>query len=58
MNRKRNIKKAIETQRKRLDRMAGQRENLTMLLDEAKRMDWLIGVYETRSTTECIGKDA
>lgn len=58
MNRKRNIKKAIETQRKRLDRMAGQRENLTMLLDEAKRMDWLIGVYETRRTMECIGKDA
>lgn len=58
MNRKRNIKKAIETQRKRLDRMAGQRENLTMLLDEAKRMDWLIGVYETRRTAECVGKDS
>ena len=58
MNRKRNIKRAIETQRKKLDRMAGQRENLIMLLDEAKRMDWLIGVYETRRTSECIGKDA
>lgn len=58
MNRQRSIKRAIETQRRKLDRMAGQMENLTMLLDEAKRMDWLIGVYETRKTTECIGKNA
>lgn len=58
MNRQTNIKRAIEAQRRKLDRMAGQAEDLTMLLEEAHRMDRLIGLYETRRMTECICKDA
>jgi len=53
-----NIKRAIEAQRKRLDRMAGQTRDLSMLLDEARKMDWLIELYENRRTKECIVKDA
>lgn len=52
------IKRAIEVQRRRLNRMAEQTENLTALLDEAQKMDRLLDIYETRRTTECIRKDA
>ncbi len=58
MNRQTNIKRAIEAQRIKLDRMAGQTEDLTTLLDEAQKMDRLIEVYETRKVTECICMDA
>ncbi len=58
MNGQMNIKRAIEAQRKRLDRMAGQTRDLSMLLDEARKMDWLIELYENRRTKECIVKDA
>ena len=58
MNRQTNIKRAIEEQRIKLDRMAGQTEDLTTLLDEAQKMDRLIEVYETRKVTECIRMDA
>ena len=58
MNRQTNIKRAIEAQRIKLDRMAGQTEDLTTLLDEAQKMDRLIEVYETRKATECMRMDA
>lgn len=43
-----NVQKAIESQRERLDRMAGRAEDLTELLDEARKMDRLIEAYEDR----------
>lgn len=46
-----NIQKAIESQRERLDRMAGHAKDLTELLEEARKMDRLIEVYENRRTT-------
>lgn len=58
MNKQTNIKRAIEAQRKRLDRMTRQTRDLTTLLDEAQKMDWLIEVYETRKMTECIRMNA
>lgn len=58
MNRQMNIRRSIEVQRRKLDRMAGQTKDLTKLLEEAERMDWLIGIYESRKTAECIKKDA
>ena len=47
MDRQTNIKKVIETQREKLDRMAAeQTDDLTGLLDEARRMDRMIEAYE------------
>lgn len=45
-----NIKEAIEEQRKKLDHMAENAENLTELLEEARRMDSLIEAYEDLNT--------
>lgn len=58
MNGQKNIKRAIERQRSKLDRMAGQTEDLTMIVEEAGKMDRLIEIYESRRTMECIRKDA
>lgn len=46
-----NVKRAIEAQRVRLDRKAERASDLTTLLEEAKEMDRLIEVYESRKTT-------
>lgn len=48
MARQMNIQKAMESQREKLDRMAGRAENLTELLEEARKMDRLIEAYENR----------
>ena len=56
MNRQMNIKKTIEAQRERMDKMSERTDNLTELLEEAQRMDWLIGIYETKRSTGCIRK--
>ena len=53
-----NIKKTIEAQRERMDKMSERTDNLTELLEEAQRMDWLIGIYETKRSTGCIRKNA
>ena len=45
-----NIKKAIEVQRTRIDRMAKRSENLIKLLYEAQKMDRLVEAYESRKT--------
>lgn len=52
------IKKVIEAHRKRLDRMARESDNLSELLEEAKKMDRLFEIYETKKATACIPKDA
>lgn len=46
-----NIKKAIEAQREKLDRMAKQTDDLTRLLEEARKMDRLIEKYEDQKET-------
>lgn len=46
-----NIKKAIEVQRTRIDRMAKRSENLIKLLYEAQKMDRLVEAYESRKTS-------
>lgn len=46
-----NIKEKIEEQRKKLDHMAEHAENLTELLEEARKMDSLIESYENQNTT-------
>lgn len=51
MNPRMNIKKMIEEQRKKLEHMAEHTENLTELLEEARKMDSLIEAYENRNTT-------
>lgn len=58
LNRQMNIKKTIEAQRERMDKMSERTDNLTELLEEAQRMDWLIGIYETKRSTGCIRKNA
>ena len=58
MNRQMNIEKTIEAQRERLDQMAEKTDDLTELLEEAQRMDWLIGIYETRRSTGLARKNA
>ena len=45
-----NIKKAIEVQRTRIDRMAKRADDLTKLLYEARKMDRLVEAYESRKT--------
>lgn len=45
-----NIKKAIEAQRIRIDRMAKRSDDLTKLLHEAKEMDRLVAAYESEKT--------
>ena len=42
-----NMKKAIEVQRTRIDRMAKRSENLIKLLYEAQKMDRLVEAYES-----------
>lgn len=46
-----NIKEAIEKQRRTLDHMAENAEDLTLLLEEARKMDLLIETYERQNTT-------
>lgn len=46
-----NIKQAIEEQRSVLDKMAKNATQLTELLEEARKMDRLIEVYETEVHT-------
>ncbi|HBN57045.1 MAG TPA: hypothetical protein DD414_09745 [Lachnospiraceae bacterium] len=46
MNGLKNIKKAIEAQRERLDRMAKHTDDLNKLLEESRKMDRLIEKYE------------
>lgn len=46
-----NVKKAIEEQRRKLDQMAEKAENLTDLLEEARKMDRLIEAYENEQVT-------
>lgn len=45
-----NIKKAIEVQRTRIDRMAKRTDDLTKLLYEARKMDRLVEAYESGKT--------
>lgn len=45
MNKTKEIKTAIETQRRKLDHMAEKADCLTALLEEAQQMDRLIEEY-------------
>ncbi len=45
------IRKEIEEQRKRLDSLADQMEDLVGLLEEARKMDLLVEEYEAQITT-------
>jgi len=46
MKEQKSIKRAIETQRKKLDDLAERRQDLTELLVEAQKLDRLVEVYE------------
>ena len=50
MKEQKSIKRAIEVQRRKLDYLAGLRQNLTDLLEEAQVLDRLVEAYEAKST--------